>query len=154
MKIIGTCLNWNYPYRMKWECESLGQLTSSVLNNKLEFSFIDNVQSTVIFCQFQKPRRFWMPPTFNLNIIKPVKSSWTLNKSGWLKMEVDGCTGKFTVSLRKINQHLTESIVLSMSRQDVSLDFSNISIKEFPGVAFYMGLSYFVWVRYSMMCES
>ena len=69
-------------------------------------------------------------------------------------MEANGCLGKFPVSLRKKDQYFTEFVLMKMSRRKVSLDFTNIDGKEFEGVDFYMGLSYFVWLRYSMMCES
>jgi hypothetical protein len=151
-KFKGECKDWEYPYKMDFSGLT-SCLAAQLVNNEMEFDMIGLNQLTVVRCRQIRKSRWFSDSIFRLESSRHDEAPWILGKTGWMGVKIQ-CEGHvFKASYRKRMQVLDGKWKLELSRKNLLVssqsrnDGSDSSCMK-------VALAYFLWVRYSCMCES
>jgi hypothetical protein len=153
ISIQGFCSNWRYPYSMQIKA-SRSFYVAQLLNNKNEFKIIDSNDSDIIICSYFEEKKYWFKkPYYILSSQEKIKYSFTIKKSGWMSAQIYSKESSFIVKLGKDFQILNDKWSLSLDRKSLTLiQLSSDDNLFSPEI--YMGISYFLWVQYAILCEN
>lgn len=138
----------------KWIlCRLNSCLVGQLINNAMEFDLVGSNQLTVVRCRQMKKKRWFSEPIFCLESSRQNEAPWILQKTGWMGVKIQCQDHCFKASYRKRMQVLDGQWILELSRRSLVVS----SQKRNDGsdyIDMSVALAYFLWVRYSRMCES
>jgi len=151
-KIEGWCHVWDYPYTMQFG-RAENKFMIQLANNAMEFDTVGSEPLLVVRCRQISQGRWFSSPKFSIEHLARPEFSWVLIKNGWMGVKVQCPARCFKASYRKKLQVLDGKWKLELSRKGLILSWPHVKDIE-PPIEMLVALAYFLWVRYTRMCES
>lgn len=153
--VIGCCDFWDAPYPMTFHTvESLDKVTAFTVNSLLEFSLVAFDKQLLASCTVANKPTWLRSPTYSLTLQSNCNCVWHFRNKGWLGASVATPDEIFTCNFRSRFQRIKNcSIHIELDRKTVRLYTSDGESFATHRVML-IGLAYFLWVRYTRLCES